>query len=327
MVKRKANELDELKRFFESKFGEIESRIERISSAATDRGTVTDEPNFIDGDASTDHTSSIMPYRHYVQEQLSLPDRFGGDREDYTVDNFKFATEIFLSQRSAALQFPREVDKITFIGNLLTGNPGKWWASFGRLTGVGAPSHRVSVDAFWAQLDHYFGSRKLPLEDEIELLGLTQSRLSIGEFNTKFRQLAACIDWDREKILAAIYLKNLNPVYIAHLKSSPPMPTDVESLMNSCALFDPSFLNVVGPGRLVNNPGRSSEKEAVGFKEAAPRVVTSGRYEAPTRRCYECHEPGHVRSFCPLLADKRSKGPQASGSEDLGPGKVPATRS
>ena len=125
-----------------------------------------------------------------MQEPMSLPDRFGGDREDYTVDNFKFATEIFLSQRSATLQFPREVDKITFIGNLLTGNPGKWWASFGRLTGTGAPLHRVSLDAFWTQLNHYFGSRKLPLEDEIELLGLSQGRLSIGVRNFYSNRIA-----------------------------------------------------------------------------------------------------------------------------------------
>ena len=37
MVKRKVNELDELKRFFESKFDEMESRSETISDTAGDR--------------------------------------------------------------------------------------------------------------------------------------------------------------------------------------------------------------------------------------------------------------------------------------------------
>jgi hypothetical protein len=68
--------------------------------------------------------------------------------------------------------------------------------------------------------------------------------LGIFEFNTKFRQLAACIDWSRDKLEAALYLSKLNQTYVRHLRSFPPMTRTVDSLMDSTSLFDPSFLNL-----------------------------------------------------------------------------------
>jgi hypothetical protein len=135
----------------------------------------------------------------------------------------------------------------------------------------------------------------MSFEEELRLLDFSQDNLGIFEFNTKFRQLAACIDCSRDKLEAALYQSKLNQTYVRHLKSSPPMTRTVDCLMDSTStsLFDPSFLNL---GKGLRLP---VEKRAVSrdypIKVGKPEVI-----------CFRCKRPGHshIRSSCPSLRDK-----------------------
>ena len=255
----------------------------------------------------THFEDDIYPSNSFlIPEQVPVPSRFNGEDTNYSVENFKFAVEMWFSCRQSTVGM-LDYDKITWVGNLLGGNPAKWWSSIANLRMDQAPLHRTNLESFWSQLRSCFGRRKFPFEEELEFLALSQGETDIAEFNSKFRQLAACVDWSRERLESALYLSKLNPTFIRHLKSTPPMPKDIELLMDSTSLFDPSFL--------------VSNKQPVGrFPHPQKMVVAK-----PERVCFGCNQPGHIRPFCPLQRNKPRFTPSNSPGA-LGPGKGPATR-
>ena len=209
-----------------------------------------------------------------------------------------------------------EYDKITWIGNLLGGKPGKWWSSFGLTTKDKAPAHRRDLEAFWEQLRLCFEKRRLPFEDELEFINFEQGGSDIASFNAQFRQLSAGINWSREKFEAAFYLSKLSGHYVNHLRSSPPMPESAEAMMASTSLADPRFMSLVTDSR---KKGASSFP----FRDnsnSQPVLVSK-----PERRCFECHQPGHLRPQCPLLRGKSRVG-SFPPNKNTSQGKGPATR-
>jgi hypothetical protein len=177
-----------------------------------------------------------------------------------------------------------DFDKISWIGNLLGGNPGIWWSSIANLRKEHARQQRTCLEVLWLQTMNCFGRRRMPFEEELRLLDFSQDNLGIFEFNTKFSQLAACIDWSRDKLEAALYLSKLNQTYVRHLRSFTPMPRTVDSLMDSTSLFDPSFLNL--------GKGLPAEKRVVSrdypIKVRKPEVIR-----------FQSKRPGHsqIRSL------------------------------
>ena len=162
-----------------------------------------------------------------------LPQKFNGEDLNYTVENFKFAVNSWFSNLNEnSSELMDDYDKIGWIGQFLTGHPARWWATFGLEERDNAPPQRLSLVLFWEQMNSYYGIQKKPFENELTLLRLQQGDGDIAKFNRKFRQLSASIDWSKEKLEAALYMSKLNETFINHLKSTPPLPRNIDALMD-----------------------------------------------------------------------------------------------
>lgn len=255
---------------------------------------------------------------YWVPDPSTTPAKFSGEDPKYTLVMFKFATEMWFGGSSLLNDSVDDFDRITKIGSLLIGHPARWWSSFGLLSREKAPVYRTNLLEFWKNMDSYYGVKKMPFEDEMALLNLTQRTRDISAFNLKFRQLSANIDWTKEKLEAALYLSKLNDMFITHMKSSPPLPETVAGMMDSTSLYDPRFMAMIR-----NSSGVAPQQRVSHTKTEDIRV--SKRESG----CFHCHNVGHIRSNCPMLKSKSSvatSGNNGGNNGLAGQGKGPATR-
>ena len=74
------------------------------------------DTTFDQEETSTQHC--VFPV--FPIDQNSIPNRFTGENSDYSVENFKFAVEMYLGNQSTQnIHLVDDYDKITWIGNLL----------------------------------------------------------------------------------------------------------------------------------------------------------------------------------------------------------------
>ena len=74
------------------------------------------DTSFDQEETSTQHC--VFPV--FPIDQNSIPNRFTGENSDYSVENFKFAVEMYLGNQSTQnIHLVDDYDKITWIGNLL----------------------------------------------------------------------------------------------------------------------------------------------------------------------------------------------------------------
>jgi len=245
------------------------------------------------------HVSSPSPssVQYVVSESMPLPEKFSGARKSYTVSNFKLAVRRVLDNMPT--RFNDDASRIKFIGNLLEGAARKWFDHIEMAETDIAFEILNNLECFWMSLEKHFGHKSLPFANEIELLKLEQGNTRISEFNIRFKQLAAALDFN-ESALCAIYIKNLNDETVNFLKRTPPIPRKLDEIMERCAHLDSGFL-----------ASRS-------FVPRAMQVDAVSRAEDKKLFCPYCKMRDHSINSCPKLARKNE---QSSGQ-----GKVPATR-
>ena len=245
------------------------------------------------------HVQPPLPpsVQYVVSESMPMPEKFSGSRKSYTVANFKLAFRRI--QDNMPNRFNDDASRIKFIGNLLEGAARKWLDHIEMADSDNSFEILNNLDYFWICLEKHFGQKSMPFSNEIELLKYEQGTTRISEFNIRFKQLAASLDFN-ESALCAIYIKNLNDETVNFLKRTPPIPRKLEEIMERCAHLDSGFLS-----------SRS-------FNPRAMQVDAVSRSDVKKLFCPYCKMRDHSIDSCPKLARKNA---QSSGQ-----GKVPATR-
>lgn len=63
-----------------------------------------------------------------LQGHTALPSRFNGQDPEYPFEYFRFAVETFFENNPV---ISGDFKRISFIGTLISGEPGRWWSTFG----------------------------------------------------------------------------------------------------------------------------------------------------------------------------------------------------
>lgn len=270
--------------------GELDEMGQRVSLAYDNESTM-------DSQVDSVGTVNSRPAKNGVywpnDQKVSTPTKFNVEDSEYAVKEFKFSVESFIMNHPPVSEGPiLDYDVISWIRQLLSGQPGRWWTTFGLATIEDGPSHRTDLKCFWEQLELKYGAVKKPFEDELVFINMTQGSTSISEFNKKFRQMSAIINWnDKATLEAALYISKMNETFFKHLKSTPPLPKTFEGLMLSTDLFDPTYLTLF--------PSTRKTKEAVSSKTTVKQKFAGVKKNTSNEiTCFNCGKVGHYKNQC-----------------------------
>ena len=231
--------------------------------------------------------AQTSPVQYVVTEAMPLPDKFSGTRASYSVLNFRLGVQRVFE--NSPNRFVTDPIKINFIGNLLEGNARRWLDSVLLCDSSESMLIRTDLPTFWATLERHFGIKPDYLASEIKLIRFSQGKMSVADFNTRFRQLASSVKFNDFAFLA-IYVSALNSETYAHFRRLGSNPTTLEQAMDLCRRVDVS--------------GLDSTVTKFSDREMQVDVLTS--------ICNYCKLPGHFVKSCPKLVKKTDK-PSAGG--------------
>ncbi len=240
---------------------------------------------------------------------FALPDKFDGTVEQ--CKGFRRQVEIFFNHQGEG--FESDEKKCAFLMSLLTGKAIDWAAAVWETDSLFQRSYTYFVQQLRDVFEHPAGGRDV----STQLLQLSQGRQSAADYAIEIRTLAAQSGWN-DFALKAVFQRSLNVELQAELACKGEnhsfseyvtLAIKIDNLMRSNPTKSKSPSSRIIPANQTSpipNPAPSTVQPN---SEPMQLGVTKLSTEERSRRlihnlCFYCGEAGHVKSTCPLKAQR-----------------------
>lgn len=247
-------------------------------------------------------TSSSRSSLTIVEPKMNLPDRFSGDRKEFS--NFQHSCKLYF--RLKPISSGSESQRVGLVISLLQGDPQTW--AFGL-----APTDPVlqSVSSFFEALGILYDDPDKQASAVSQLRSLRQGSHTAEKYCTEFRRWAIDTDWNDSALRSQFYLGLSEQLKDGLLQF--PVPDSLNKLMEFSIRIDRRLRERLAERKGVSlkfdTPSESPSSSSGDPEEPMQMGLSRQSSGEKTRRrtlglCLYCAEKGHMANICPKKSGK-----------------------